>query len=185
MVRPPSRFAKHIESPRLKRLIFEVWQRIPAPERAIIEMRLRSIAVCDLEDASPPGKRINACIETAGGFVQVGTVKVSSPCCDMFIDWPTLEGLDDLPVMGALAHEFAHVFLAHACWKHAREFWRRYESLRMAAAEDVHEWDVALHLWLWGFHEELMAWGKVSRTPEPPWFIHYKEVEQNGDALPG
>jgi hypothetical protein len=184
MVRLPSRFAKHIESPRLKRLIFEVWQRIPALERRIIEMRLRSITVCDLESVSPPGKRINACVETAGGFVQVGTVKVNSPIVNLFIDWPTLEGLDDLPIRGALAHEFAHVFLAHASWRRAQEFWKPYEPLTMAAATTVHEWDVALHLWLWGFHEEMMAWGKVSRTQEPPWFIHNKEV-QDGDAVPG
>lgn len=165
------RIIRTIEDERLKRLIKEVWGRIPAPERDIIDQRLSGIYDRTLEyDALPAWQHVLGCVVPVQSTVVDG-VELSDIRAHMFLDGAKIEKVNDMVAMGCIAHEFAHVFLGHQCWETASKVFGDFEPLLWGAMKSCHEWDADLHVWLWGFHQEFRAWAKHGNKNHPPWWL--------------
>lgn len=172
-VKVPEGFVKHVKSDEFKELIKQVWQRIPAAERGIIEERLSGIYPADLDrptEGRMSKKQVLAGVAPILWFVS-HDIELGSQHAHMWIDQARLNKYSDPAIMAVIAHEFAHVFLNHPCYQKASEWWGAFEPLTAAAIEVVHDWDADLQTFLWGFQPELRALLKERHQKYPAWLL--------------
>lgn len=171
-VKVPERFVKHVKSDDLKELIKEVWRRIPAAERKIIDDRLSGIFPAEL-GCPTEGLWSKQVLSGVAPILWVVShnIELGSQDAHMWIDQARLNKYSDPAIMAVIAHEFAHVFLNHPCYQKAVEWWGAFEPLTAAAIEVVHDWDADLQSFLWGFQPELRALAEERHSKPPAWLL--------------
>jgi len=163
-------FIWRFKNERLKRLIREVWGRLPAYDRyALTELVLEmneGQTGCENTIASTEGIDI----ENMWSVVSLGGVKdIKSDDAAAYV----------------IAHEFAHVLCRHTMVSAVLGFLSRLDVYADDDFENIneyHEDQADLMAWVWGFQDELLAFqDEFPEARRPCWFFALSTEEVTND----
>lgn len=177
MTAVPGYLVRRVKSERLRRLIDQVWQRLPAWERHVLRERLLYIS---------DGPRMEEGDNSGIAYAEGISKRVTSGCAALAVeDLPftitlcrVAEAESDAACMWIIAHELAHIVLRHP------EMTLLLESLCTDEPDaaytvtdllDLWKWQedqADLQAWLWGFRDEHKAATEAfPKARRARWFV--------------
>lgn len=168
-----------IKDQRLKRLIGEVWRRLPPHDKSMIRERVLEISeyVDEDEDGVLGSAGDSDCVTSVPGKCAAEVAKDLHYTVSL---GGAREIQGDLVSMCVIAHELAHVVLRHNELSVVVASLLGFEPdpiYTESDFEDLKEWHedhANLQVWLWGFHDELAAF--LEHFPEarrPRWYVEF------------
>lgn len=181
MAEIPARFLFHLESDRLRRLVTQVWDRLPEHDQAVLAALV--ISVSDYAKM-PLGSTLGLASCVAPDTMFNGCAALAAQDLSHIVYLPrAAETGSDSAVTYIIAHEFAHVVLRHTEMSvvvgNLLGFKPDpiYTKDQLHDLSDWHEDAADLQVWLWGFRDELAAFQKAyPGSRKPRWDVQL-EVE--------
>ncbi|MBL7208965.1 MAG: hypothetical protein ISS52_02580 [Dehalococcoidia bacterium] len=170
-------FLLHVRDERLKRLIKQVWQRLPFCDRVVLWELMLDMSDGDSgepESTLASARAIDPSAPWSGNVAQIAENTYWSVSLHRAKDIKS-----DAACMYVIAHEFAHVVLRHTQISLAAGYLLGFEppiytETDLDTLTQWHEEEADLQAWVWGFQDELKAF--LEECPEARRSRWYVEI---------
>lgn len=173
----PAPLIRRINDERTRRLVHQVWQRLPAHDRAVLRALLSTITLTKSELG-------HTSLAYAGGIDPSLLDGNPAQAIEDLIYEVSLHRVPeveaDTAALFVIAHEFAHVVLRHPQIAIVSASLRglTYSDDDLEAEKVQHEDEANLQVWAWGFQAEMRAFfDAYPESPRPRWDV---DIETEG-----